>query len=64
MHRDVAREEQKMPSLSAALISKAAFIMRKLNQNRKQTKPQIKQKKKKKKLQLAHLPNHQLEYPL
>lgn len=49
MHRDVAREEQKMPSLSAALISKAAFIMRKLNQNRKQTKPQIKQKKKKKK---------------
>lgn len=47
MHRDVAREEQKMPSLSAALISKAAFIMRKLNQNRKQTKPQTKQKKKK-----------------
>lgn len=45
MHRDVAREEQKMPSLSAALISKAAFIMRKLNQNRKQTKPQTKQKK-------------------
>ena len=44
MHRDVAREEQKMPSLSAALISKAAFIMRKLNQNRKQTKPQTKQK--------------------
>lgn len=35
-----------MPSLSAALISKAAFIMRKLNQNRKLTKPQTKQKKK------------------
>lgn len=53
LERGARRNRRCASSLSAALISKAAFIMRKHSQKRKQRKAQTKQKT----LQLAHLAN-------